>query len=437
MTDTRVPAVVQPASLIGSVLGNYRLTAEISSGGMGTVYRAEHELLGRTAAVKLLRPELTANEELVERFFNEARAATAIRHPGIVEVFDFGYTSAGRAYLVMELLEGRPLGKAIAGGRFSELEAAVIVRGVASALRAAHAQGIIHRDLKPDNIFLVPDADTGTERPTVLDFGIAKLSTVDSVRQTQTGVLMGTPMYMAPEQARAASQIDQRADLYSLGCILYEMLVGTPPYESDGAGEILAMHLFAEVPHPKERIPALSPEIDAIVVKLLAKEPGDRFADASALIAALTSITGRLSGELAALSISGPRQVVIHMPSTLRPAEIPTEAALPKRSMRMPLIAGALTIAIAIAAVIAISVMSRGSTAEPEAIAEPVKPAPPAPIAPAPAPKPPAPPPVESAPVVTQQTPKPRPAPQVKKLKTTKGSPIEVDLGGPKTKDTK
>ncbi len=433
MTDTRAPTAVQPGSLIGSVLGNYRLTAEISSGGMGTVYRAEHELLGRAAAVKLLRPELTANEELVERFFNEARAATQIRHPGIVEVFDFGYTTTGRAYLVMELLEGRSLGRAIADGRFSELEAAVIVRGVASALRAAHAQGIVHRDLKPDNIFLVPDADTGTERPTVLDFGIAKLSTVDSVRQTQTGVLMGTPMYMAPEQARAASQIDQRADLYSLGCILYEMLVGAPPYQSDGAGEILAMHLFAEIPHPRERLPMLSPEIDAIVVKLLAKEPDDRYADASALIAALTSITGRLSGELAALSASAPRQLVVNMPSTLRPIEVPTEVA-PKRRSTMPWIAGALTFAIA--AAIVVGVLSQGSS-EPEPIAEPVKPAP-APITPAP----PLPAPVEPAPVltpvVTQDQPKPaRPAQPIKKLKTTKGSPIEIDLGGPGKKTPK
>src|SRR6266850_3803806 len=139
--------------IIGAVLGNYRITGELSSGGMGSVYRAQHELLGRPAAIKVLRPDLTADDELVQRFFNEARAATAIRHPGIIEVFDFGHAPDGRAYLVMELLEGEPLTNRIAKRkRLSEVEAAQITRGIASALTAAHGRGIVHRDLKPDNV---------------------------------------------------------------------------------------------------------------------------------------------------------------------------------------------------------------------------------------------------------------------------------------------
>ncbi|MBA3501019.1 MAG: serine/threonine protein kinase, partial [Deltaproteobacteria bacterium] len=233
-------------SLIGCVLGNYRITNVLSVGGMGSVYRAQHELLDRPAAIKLLRPELTENDELVQRFFNEAKAATAIRHPGIVEVYDFGYTDEGLAYLVMELIDGLPLSTVLAErGQFPELEAAHIARNIASALKAAHAKGIIHRDLKPDNVFIVPDPDGREARVKVLDFGIAKLANppASDRRRTQTGVLMGTPKYMAPEQAREAGTIDQRADLYSLGCILYELLVGEPPFVAEGAGEIIALQM--------------------------------------------------------------------------------------------------------------------------------------------------------------------------------------------------
>src|SRR5205085_7095697 len=199
MSDTRIThrytgAGAGDTSIVGAVLGSYRITSELSTGGMGSVYRAQHELLDRPAAIKLLRPELTANDELVQRFFTEAKAATAIRHPGIVEVYDFGYTEAGHAYIVMEFLEGEPLSRAIAArGRFPELEAASIARGIASALKAAHAKGIIHRDLKPDNIFIVPDPDGRESRIKVLDFGIAKLANppASDHRRTQTGVLMG------------------------------------------------------------------------------------------------------------------------------------------------------------------------------------------------------------------------------------------------------
>ena len=271
---------------IGCMLGSYRIASVLSVGGMGTVYRAQHELLDRPAAIKLLRPELTESDELVQRFFNEAKAATAIRHPGIVEVYDFGYTEDGLAYLVMELIDGQPLSKVIAErGTFPELEAAQIVRTIASALKAAHAKGIIHRDLKPDNIFLVPDPDGREARVKVLDFGIAKLANPPKSdrRRTQTGVLMGTPKYMAPEQAREAAAIDQRADLYSLGCILYELLVGEPPFLAHGAGEIIAMQLFTEPEPPSRRAP-VSPEMERLVLRLLAKEPDARPQTAAALM---------------------------------------------------------------------------------------------------------------------------------------------------------
>jgi len=285
--------------LIGAVLGNYRITSVLNVGGMGSVYRAKHELLDRPAAIKLLRPELTENAELVQRFFNEAKAATAIRHPGIVEVYDFGYTDAGHAYLVMEFLDGQPLSRAIGDrGRFGELEAAQIARNIASALKGAHAKGIVHRDLKPDNIFVVPDPDGREARVKVLDFGIAKLATPQASserRRTLTGVLLGTPKYMAPEQAREAGTIDHRADLYSLGCILYELLVGEPPFLADGAGEIIAMQLFTEPQPPSQRV-AVSPEMEQLVLRLLAKEPGDRPQTAHDVMDALVAIGARMSG---------------------------------------------------------------------------------------------------------------------------------------------
>ena len=302
MSDTLPETDDRP--IVGSVLGKYRVTAELSRGGMGTVYVAQHELLGRRAAIKVLRPELTTNAELVQRFFTEAKAATAIAHPGIVEVFDYGHADDGRAFLTMELLEGATLARRIEQRkRLTELEVAQLARGIAHALAAAHAKGIVHRDLKPDNVFLVADPDVpGGERPKLLDFGIAKL--VDPVglkpdhRQTVTGALMGTPLYMAPEQARAAGEIDARADLYSLGCMMYEMLVGEPPFVAVGAGEIIALQLFGKPIPPRDRLAKVSREMDALVMQLLEKEPGDRLQTATAVIDAIDGALGKMSARL-------------------------------------------------------------------------------------------------------------------------------------------
>src|SRR5215813_1954922 len=275
MNDTRTHA---GPTTNGLVVGSYRSLHELSSGGMGTVFRAEHVLLGRPAAVKVLRRDLTANPDLVQRFVNEARAVTACKHPGIVEVYDFGYTEDGHAFLVMEFLDGESLGRRLSRVRLAELEAAAIAQGIASALKAAHRVGVIHRDLKPDNVFLVPDPDGGVDRTKVLDFGIAKLADgASEYRNTTTGALIGTPLYMAPEQARAAAAIDHRADLYSLGCILYHMLTGRPPFVAEGAGEIIALQMFGEVV-PPGRLAPVTPEMERLVLRLLDKDPVRRFA---------------------------------------------------------------------------------------------------------------------------------------------------------------
>ncbi|MGH9884913.1 MAG: serine/threonine-protein kinase, partial [bacterium] len=279
---------------MGSVLGSYRILGELSTGGMGTVYRAEHVLLERPAAVKLLRPDLTANPSLVQRFFNEAKAVTACKHPGIVEVYDFDYAPDGRAFFVMELLEGETLARRLSRARLVEAEVALLAHGIASALKAAHRVGVVHRDLKPDNVFLVPDPDGGPDRTKVLDFGIAKLAGPSSRGNTQTGTLIGTPLYMAPEQARAAGAIDHRADLYSLGCILYHMLVGRPPFVADGGGEIIAMQMFGQAEPPSRHTPVTA-EMEQLVLRLLEKDPADRFQNAGELMLALTALDPRLA----------------------------------------------------------------------------------------------------------------------------------------------
>lgn len=255
---------------------------QLGEGGMGAVYLAEHTLIGRRAAVKVLLPEYCRQQEVVGRFFNEARATTTIRHPGIVEIYDFGYHSDHSAFIVMEFLEGETLTERIARrGRMSPPEAAPIVRAVASALSAAHDQGIVHRDLKPDNIFLVADSEVPTgERPKILDFGIAKLTdrgtAASASSGTRTGVVMGTPTYMAPEQCRGAGRVDHRADIYALGCIWYEMLCGTPPFRGEGVGDIIAAHITAAPTPPSHIEPTIPQPLENLLLLLLAKRPEQR-----------------------------------------------------------------------------------------------------------------------------------------------------------------
>jgi serine/threonine-protein kinase len=264
----------------GVTIGTYRILKKLGEGGMGAVYIAEHTLLGRKAAIKVLLPALSANQAIVQRFFNEARAVTSIADPGIVQVFDFGYHTDGSAYIVMELLEGETMDARLRRiRRFAPADALRLLRQAASSLGAAHAKGIVHRDLKPENIFIVGDpAVTGGERPKILDFGIAKLSGDEPGKmKTQTGMLMGTPVYMSPEQCRGAGDIDHRSDIYSLGCVLFTMLAGRPPFEGEGSGELIASHMMVAPPIPSQVLPGLPPAIDDLMARCLAKLPAQRF----------------------------------------------------------------------------------------------------------------------------------------------------------------
>jgi len=282
--------------MIGQKFGNYQAISLLGEGGMGAVYLAEHPGIGRRVAVKVLHRNYIQDENLLARFLNEARAANAIRHPNIIEILDSGTIADGTPFLVMELLEGESLGTRIRRiGALSLPVAVEFAYQTASALGAAHKKGIVHRDLKPDNLYIINDPhEPARERIKVLDFGIAKLqqgSTTDSVK-TRTGTLMGTPIYMSPEQCRGTRTVDHRSDIYSLGIIFFEMLVGQPPFVSEGFGELVNMHLNVAAPAPSSQNPAVPPAIDAIVLKMLAKDPAARYADMAELQIALKASGG-------------------------------------------------------------------------------------------------------------------------------------------------
>jgi serine/threonine-protein kinase len=282
--------------MIGEQFGNYRSVALLGEGGMGAVYLAEHPAIGRRVAVKVLHKNYTRDEHLLARFLNEARAANAIRHPNIIEILDSGVMADGTPFLVMELLEGESLGTRIRQNGALPIAMAIdFAYQSASALGAAHAKGIVHRDLKPDNMFVVADPhDAQRERLKVLDFGIAKLqqgSVADSVK-TRTGTLMGTPIYMSPEQCRGTRAVDHRSDIYSLGVIFYEMLVGQPPFVSEGFGDLVNMHLNVPPASARSKRSDVPLALDALVLKMLAKNPEDRYAEMKEVQAALKASGG-------------------------------------------------------------------------------------------------------------------------------------------------
>jgi serine/threonine-protein kinase len=277
--------------MIGQSFGNYRAISVLGEGGMGVVYLAEHPEIGRKVAVKVLHPDFARDKQVLGRFLNEARAANAIRHPNIIEILDSGVLADQTPYLVMELLEGESLAARIKRvGRMPIADVCDFAYQTASALSAAHAKGIVHRDLKPDNLFIVPDPhEDGRERMKVLDFGIAKLqqhSPGDSVK-TRTGTLMGTPIYMSPEQCRGVRTVDHRTDVYSLGVILYEMVVGHPPFVSEGFGDLVNMHMNVPPTPPRRLRPDLPIGLESLILTMLAKSPEDRYESMTALQAAL------------------------------------------------------------------------------------------------------------------------------------------------------
>jgi len=295
--------------MLPSLIGQYRIIRRIGAGGMGLVYLGEHTLLRRRAAVKTLLPTVAANKEIVERFFNEARATAAISDPGVIQVFDFGYHVDGTAYIVMELLEGEALSARLDRlGKLALGDALRFARQITGSLAAAHARDIVHRDLKPENIFLVRDSEAqGGERTKIIDFGICKVGTGDPML-TEVGMMIGTPVYMSPEQCRGSGEVDARSDAYAFGCLLFHMLTGRPPFVGEASGDLVVAHLEQEPPPPSQFAPELPPAVDALVLRCLAKAPDERFASMVELQAALGALA--VDAEAAEPVVPAPAQTV-------------------------------------------------------------------------------------------------------------------------------
>ena len=401
---------------IGDSIGSYQILRLLGTGAMGEVYLAEHRHLKRKAAVKLLAPELVGRPDLLERFFLEARATSAIAHPGIVQVFDCEVDATGRPYIVMEYLEGQTLAALLAErGPLPGPTAARLARGMAEALEAAHAKGIIHRDLKPENIFVQA---TPPDSVKLVDFGIAKLAgdfRAGQVHQTRSGALMGTPLYMSPEQCRDSAAIDFRTDIYSMGCVLYEMLAGRPPFSKDNFGELMVAHLTEAPPDARAVNPAVPAPLAELAGELLRKDPTQRPASMRAVaerlqkyVASMTTVPGPGSALSAAAAdappVTAPPPAAGAVRTTFGAAasEVAATADVAARSRSGAKIGAAVAGVAAIAVVAALVLERSPAPAAPAVAAAPAAPtpapaAPPPAVAAAPAPAPAAPPPAVAA----------------------------------------
>jgi serine/threonine-protein kinase len=296
----------------GSMVGEYRIDGPLGEGGMATVYAATHPLIGKRAAIKVMTPQLSADTAAVERFVQEARAVNQIGHPNIIDVFAFGTLPDGRSYFVMELLPGQTLHSRIDKEPLKLRESIAILFDVCDALEAAHEKGIVHRDLKPENIFLV-NLRNNRRQVKLLDFGVAKLNNNADARlqRTRQDTIIGTPHYLSPEQARA-KPVDAKTDVYSLGVMAFEMIVGQVPFNGDNVMDILVQHMNAPPPLPSSLRPGIPAEIDDILVRMLAKEPGKRPSldeIRAALGGARDALSTERDGFIGPMEDSGPRQI--------------------------------------------------------------------------------------------------------------------------------
>ncbi len=332
-----------PDERIGKRFGEYQLTARIGAGGMGAVYAAQHVRLGRIAAVKILHGDLARDGKAIQRFATEALTVAKLQHANIVDVYDVGETP--EPHCVMELLRGRSLAALLAERNpLPEARILYVAAQVLGVLDLVHGRGITHRDIKPDNIFLVED-EVRSDHVKLLDFGIAKIRDGGSgVSATTGGAMIGTPLYMAPEQIEGGT-VDARTDLYAFGLVLYEMVTGRPPFSANTLTSLLSKQLLEVPPAPRTVRPEISPALDAVIVRCIAKKPADRFASASEALQALgvesarkvasrwpiaatpstspgkdpqpiglSSTLGRASGEIARevrMQSRGPRRIVV------------------------------------------------------------------------------------------------------------------------------
>lgn len=282
-------------------LGHYQIVRMLGSGGMGQVFEAIHDQMKRRAAIKILHKRFAHNRQIATRFLNEAKATSMVEHPGIVHIYEFGQTDDGTAFIVMEYLSGETLRHRLdeLGGKLPKEDATRLARQMASALSAAHAKGIVHRDLKPVNVMIVRDGESvGGERAKILDFGLAKIIEPEGGEGiTNTGTILGTPAYMAPEQCKSARAADPKSDVYSLGVILYEMLTGDIPFDADTDAELLSKHMFSEPPPLLASAPHAGTELAALVHKMLGKDTDTRpsAAEVAAELQQLQSAQGTIA----------------------------------------------------------------------------------------------------------------------------------------------
>ncbi|MGE0546051.1 MAG: serine/threonine-protein kinase [Kofleriaceae bacterium] len=285
--------------LDGTRVGACQLGRMLGQDSTGSIWLAHHHVLVRATAMKLLHARLCRHPEVVRRYFGEAIGSTRLADPGIVQIFDAGYHLDGRAYVVMELLHGESLDETLARmGRLDPDHATRLIGQAARTLGSAHAAGIVHRAVTPSNLFVVRDCGAPDgERIKVRNFGDACL--LEPIRaETGTGVVVGSPGFMAPEQCRGAGAVDQRTDVYSLGCVLFTLLTGSRPFDARGIGELIALQLVGAVPRPSQLADGISPELDDVVYRCLAKDPEERFASGTELADALDELHRSPSGSI-------------------------------------------------------------------------------------------------------------------------------------------
>ena len=331
-------STVQPGDVVA---GKYRVERVLGAGGMGVVVAATHVKLGQKVALKLLLPQTLDRTEMVERFQREAQAAARLKSDHVARVIDVGVLDSGAPFMVMEHLEGLDLSQLVrARGPLPAAQVAELVLQACEAIGEAHAAEIVHRDLKPSNLFLTRTV-SGAPRVKVLDFGISKLRTTEGLDgemdATKSTAVMGSPIYMSPEQMRSSKNVDARADIWSLGVVLYELLSGRPPWDGSTVFEIAAAVLRATPPPLTESVADLDPALEQVVLRCMSKDPADRYASVAELVEALTAFRPSAaqisSWDLkSTLSLTDTMQLEESPTETLGPTPTPKELSAPSRS---------------------------------------------------------------------------------------------------------
>ncbi|MCE9579126.1 MAG: protein kinase [Deltaproteobacteria bacterium] len=360
------PEASTPDALVGQIVGGrYRILRRIGAGGMGAVYEGDHVELGKRVAIKFLLERYDDDPEAVTRFRREARIASQIGQANIVDVIDVGTDDSGRSFIVMELLSGMTLGEVLQrGGPMPAERAVAVIRQVLAGLGAAHDKGIVHRDMKPENVFVENRGDDGQDRVKIVDFGISKLIAANEskIRLTATGAVIGTPVYMAPEQAMGLVEVDHRVDLYAVGVMLFEMLAGRPPFQGTNYAALVSQHLHVAPPSLATLRPDVPRAVVEVVARALAKEPGDRFATAAEMARALPHPSSlRLDGG----QTLGPGP---HTPPAPLSIPLPTRATTTGRGRARWIAIGLAVGALAIGGVVV--AVTSGSSKSPEASAD-------------------------------------------------------------------